>query len=428
MIIVVDTSALIHQPELLESCYASDDIIIPEVVISELDGLKSGTSSRAVSAREVFRIIESCETTQDEENGLRFIRPCGGYISITREILTTTDKESSKANDEKIISVAKDMTQHYDDVILLTQDRAMSILATIDGVVTQRHESTRKTYNGEIVVLDTYSGVIDDMYSQGYAYAPGHNLQVNTGVIVKEGSQSALGIVEDEFTIKHIRENFSPCGVNPVDASQKIAMDLLHGGHSGNVAEEFLGALSGRSGSGKTTLAIATGISAVQQGYYDRVIVFRPSEPVGKDIGFLPGGLDEKMEPWKQAIYDVTRTLGLSDVIGLGSGGKKCVPLEDILTIENINFVRGRTFTRSFVIVDEAQNLSMTELRTLASRCGMGSAFVCTFDPSQVDNAYLKEGRAEGVERFLTTVSGNPSAWHVRLTKPVRGGVSAIVE
>lgn len=431
MRIVVDTSSLIHQPDLLESCYPGDDIIISVVVISELDGMKNASSSRGAAAREVLRIIDAMDV--EIVDGTHFYtRPCGGHISIAHDSLPLPSKVKD-SNDNVIIGVALDEMQKQNgvNVVLLTQDRAMSILGESLGINTKRHESTNKPHTGQVVTLEGDQGIIDDMYAQGYAYVPDHGLEVNTGVIIKDGSSSVLGIVENDYSIKHVRENVSPCGIHPADASQRIALDLLYGGHSGVIEEEFLGALSGRSGSGKTTLAIAAGIQGVRDGYYDRVMVFRPSEPVGRDIGFLPGNLNEKMEPWNQAIYDVTRSLNLSDGISVRDdedGTMKVVSLEDVLSIENINYVRGRTFTRTYVIVDEAQNLSMTELRTLASRCGRGSAFVCTFDPSQVDNAYLKEGRAEGVERFLDNVIGDPSVWHIKLKKPVRGGVSAIVE
>lgn len=433
MRIVVDTSSLIHQPDLLVSCYPGDDIIISVVVIAEIDGMKNSSTPRGAAAREILRIIDNLDV--DIVDGTHFYsRPCGGHISIAHKGLPLP-QQCKESNDNEIIGVALDEIQNYgsEHVTLLTQDRAMSILAESLGVTVRRHESTHKPHSGNIVVLEGEGteGVINDMYAQGYAYVPDHGLEVNTGVIIKEGNVSVLGIVENDFSIKHVRENLSPCGIYPSDASQRIALDLLYGGHSGSVEEEFLGALSGRSGSGKTTLAIAAGIQGVRDGYYERVMVFRPSEPVGKDIGFLPGDLDKKMEPWNQAIYDVARSLNIADGVSmrdLDGGPSKVVPLEDVLSIENINYVRGRTFTQTFVIVDEAQNLGMTELRTLASRCGQGSAFVCTFDPSQVDNAYLKEGRAEGVERFLENVIGHPSVWHIKLRKPVRGGVSAIVE
>ena len=431
MRIVVDTSSLIHQPELLNECYPGDDIIISVVVIAELDGMKSSSSSRGASAREILRIIDAMEHSID--NCVHcYSRPCGGNIIVSHSSYPLPG-DIKESNDNTIIGVAlQEMDKNDDnDVILLTQDRAMSIIAESLGVATRRHESTKKVHTGEISIIEGPEGSVGDMYSQGYTYIPDHNLEVNSGVIIKEGNISALGIVENDFSIKNVRENINPCGINPVGAEQKIAVDLLYGGHCGVIEEEFLGALSGRSGSGKTTLAIAAGLQAVKDGYYDRVMVFRPSEPVGRDLGFLPGSIDEKMEPWKQAIYDVTRTLNLSDGMSIrddDNGLFSVVPLEDVLSIENINFVRGRTFTKTFVIVDEAQNLGVTELRTLASRCGQGSAFVCTFDPSQIDNAYLKEGRAEGVERFLSNVVGNSSVWHIQLQKPVRGGVSAIVE
>lgn len=430
MNIVVDTSSLIHQPELLIKCYRGDNIVIPVTVLFELDGLKNSSGLKGISAREVLRIIDNMERYTENQDLHCYLRPCQGRVIISYESKDLPGNVKN-SNDNAIIGCALKEMDNDTDTVLLTQDRAMSIIAESLGITTKRHESTKKVHTGKIAIIEGPEGSVGDMYSQGYTYIPDHNLEINSGVIIKEGNISALGIVESDFSIKNVRENFSPCGINPVGAEQKIAVDLLNGGHCGAVEEEFLGALSGRSGSGKTTLAIAAGLQAVKDGYYDRVMVFRPSEPVGRDLGYLPGSIDEKMEPWTRAIYDVTRTLHLSDGVSIrddDNGLFSVVPLEDVLSVENINFIRGRTFTRTFVIVDEAQNLGVTELRTLASRCGQGSAFVCTFDPSQIDNAYLKEGRAEGVERFLSNVAGHSSVWHIQLQKPVRGGVSAIVE
>lgn len=453
MFTVVDTSSIIHQPELLSDSYPDDTLVIPITVIGELDKLKKGSGATAASARHALSIIDEMRDSTDEadkytilpgisspegdvnsQRHLTYMRPSGQWLVIAGfhhiDSRLTTAHTGHNDNDLAIISVALQIYDNNAPVQILTQDRGLAFLSEMVGIPSLRHVSVPQGLDQGVCELINYPGSISDIYAQGAFYYDGDDITPNSGVIIKEGNSSALGIMGDDSVVRRVRDDIYPLGITPKDAHQTIAIDLMSGGHNGMYPEEFLGALSGRSGSGKTTLAIAIGLSGVSRGVYDRVMVFRPAEPVGKDVGFLPGSIEEKMAPWALAVKDVIRDLDIEDGIKTYDDRGNCaaVSIDEVLSVENVNFVRGRTFTNTFVIVDEAQNLTVTELRTLASRCGMGSAFVCTFDPSQIDNAYLRDGRAEGVEEFLEPLIGKPSVFHIQLNTPVRGGISALVD
>lgn len=373
-------------------------------------------------------------------------RPCGGTVRVElNHAGFTSDKfpsgfdHSLESNDLKIISVVKNLgdTNPNEEYVLVTQDRAMSVIADALNITTRRHELVVEDLSPGVVELEAPSfGLVADLYEDKFAYHESFaEYPVNTGVVITEGNASALAISTGEGTINLVEEkdySGSLYHVEPHGARQKIAAALLTGSHNhSHNPEEFLGALSGRSGSGKTTLAIAAGVQRVSAGDYDRIMIFRPTEPVGKDIGFLPGTVDDKMLPWTAAIDDILRDLGVGDFLDVYDADQDQQVMADpstLISVESINFVRGRSLKNTFVIVDEAQNCDLTELRTLASRCGKGSAFVCTFDPSQIDNAYLRSDKAEGVEAFLKMVMPHSMSWHVQLDCPLRGGVSALVE
>lgn len=439
MDIFVDTSSLIQQPDIITEHYKGDTLIIPLVVIHELDKLKTQSSSTGAAARETLRIIDSLEHTSTDGTTSTYSRGDDkgaviihlGFFSSPSQHIPSSMVNSDR-HDIRIINTALSHAESADnDVALLTQDRAMGIIAESLGLAVKTFTPVPQGIGTGMATLNTDQwGVVSDIYSEaGQAYIPEHGIPVNNGVVIKEGNSSALGIAVDEDTIVRVREKIEPYGLTPVDAPQTVAMDLLTGGHQGRYPEEFLGALSGRSGSGKTTLAVAAGLYGIQQGVYERMMIFRPTEPVGRDLGYLPGSLDKKMEPWQGAVNDVMRGLHVKDNVDKydEEKGHCSLSLDEVVSVESINFIRGRTLSDTFVIVDEAQNLGLTQLHTIVSRCGRGSALVLTFDPSQIDNAYLQQGRAEGVEHFLSTVLGNDAVWHVRLNTPVRGGISALV-
>lgn len=447
--LVFDTSTIIDDPHAINTGYPGEDIVLPLIVIMELDKLKTFDGNQGFSAREALRILDDMRKNGMSDGMVGSMkRDVGGFLFVDAEERSypVSDEESSfysrwmNSHDSDVVHCALKQKKSGHDVTLVTQDRAMSLIADILGVPAMGHGVEEIELTDGFVYIDSTEQEINDIFRDGEVlYMGDDEIPVNHGVVLSHGSQSALGIMDSLGYIQLVNRDMMSnalYGCSPKGVEQCFAASLLAGNHNGSFPREFLGALSGRSGSGKTTIALAAAIQGVSLGHYEKIIVFRPMESVGKDMGFLPGGVDEKMEPWTAAINDALQGIGVNksdfiiDKLDEDTGEHVMLELDkdSVLSVESVNFVRGRTFTNTFVIVDEAQNLGTTELKTLASRCGRGSAFVCTFDPSQIDNAYLKSKKNEGVVSFLDDILPHDMAWHIRLSTPIRGGVSALID
>ena len=457
MLYVFDTSALIHDPSIIDTCYPNSNIVIPVVVVRELDGLKNLSEHPGTAVRDVLRRLDnarensstntSTDLPQGGEYGI-FPRKCGGSITIAKKPHPLFLEDDGSSNDSEIISVAQSLHElnkkdnSNDEVCLITQDRAMSIIAASRGISTSRHISEADKFHLGSGV-EHYSPVYDEiavLYEDGIVEPDGaFDHPVNTGVVLStpgKGSSSALAIYNGLDFVGLENPDIQLGKVCPRGARQKIAAALMLGEHNGDHAGEFVGSLTGRAGSGKTMLAIACGVESIQRGVHDNIRIFRPTMPISKntDLGFLPGDIEEKMSPWKSAIGDVTDYLGLDDItVKKGMRRKSRHEDEDALdsilsriSVEPINFVRGRGFYNSFVIIDEAQNCEKHVLKTILSRLGEGSCAVLTWDATQVDNPYLR-GQAEGPLSILKDLMPNDMVFHVELRGSERGGVSAII-
>lgn len=440
---VCDTSAIIHDPSIITEGYPGEDIILPLVVIQELDKLKTQKGTKGFSARRALEYLDDAAERSSEGLSEGTARLCGGTVRVELNHVDVNavfpkNCAPTEGNDSLILSVVANLTQQTGkEHTLLTQDRAMLVLASALGIKAERHDLVpTELHPGVVETSPLTPDMIAEIYAEGEVYHPDfEDIPVNTGVVISEGSSSVLALSDGFGTLHRLGDedyaNLYHC--TPKGVRQKFASALLTGSHHGEYPEEFLGAISGRSGSGKTTLAVSAGLEGVSRGIYDRVMVFRPTMPVGRDIGFIPGSVDEKMKPWSAAVTDILHDLGADvegfiDVVHPNKGESIMQDVSSVISVEPMSYVRGRSLRRTFVIIDEAQNCDAMELRTLASRCGQGSACVLTFDPSQIDNAYLRSGRAEGVEAFLAGVQEHPMSWHIELDSPLRGGVSAIVD
>lgn len=427
MIRVFDTSALISDPSAILKGYPGDDIIIPSTVLEEeIDKLKSQQDYAGSAARQVIRNIEALREHGNVSDGVE--REVGGTFRVELNHITDSDKllppnAVVNSNDKKIILVTINLDNENDeDVILITQDISQSIIAETWGVKSERLPIVP---DGDelpvgIVEVDASAQEINDIYAaKGKAFIGG-DIPVNSGVILRAGvSQSALAISDGDGYVYRAMTDIRLGNIEPRGAEQIIAANLLMGYHAGDNSKEFIGSLNGRAGSGKTLMALSAGIKRVMAGDYSEIIIFRPTEPVGRDLGFLPGGMDEKMEPWSAAINDVIEEINTS-----GSS----FSAEEMISVQSSIHVRGRTFRNKWVIIEEAQNYEPLVLRTLLSRMGRDTAVVLTWDPSQVDNPYLRRNSAEGPVSIMKKLLGYDVAWHVQLKNPERGGISALID
>ena len=429
---VTDTSSLISNPSIVTDGYPGGNIVIPLTVVSELDDIKTKKQHPGSQARDVINRIDSLRQDSNRAgDGMVYHRPAGGTLRVERNHISEDNIPAGvkvETNDDRIILVAHNLgLEQPGDVVLLTQDRSMSITAEAWGVKTEYSDESGDEHDLGTGVVTMYvtDDDINSFYSEGELDHPDAlDVPVNTGVIAKApGGGSGLAVSDGLGMLVKVDTGNHPSWMTPRGANQNIANHLLMGGHFGHETTEFVGSLSGRAGAGKSFLAIASGLHrVVNTGEYRKVIVFRPTEPVGRDLGFLPGNMDEKLEPWRAAVDDVIESLGVTSVTGIDN---KAIAPEEVISVESVNFVRGRTLTDTFVIVDEAQNLEPVVLRTLLTRIGRGSAAVLTWDPSQIDNPFLRSGHL-GPETVLSPAMPDDSVWHVELPNPERGGVSAI--
>lgn len=456
---ILDTSVLIDNPHIIKNELIGDNIIIPLSVVRELDGLKNSlNSSQARQAREALRNIRYLLLDQTEEITPHSIedniiditslknkaeREHGGYLHIefNHNTIQQTDplyeKFNIETNDDRIIAVAYNYTHEEDKVVLLTKDTAMAIIATSLGVSSHLYTSSSDNFHPGtgLKQYDSIGDEVQKLYSGEVALLKPFEVlkdyPANTGVLVNGDSKAqALGISDGQH-IHPIKWDTFFAGSHARGAEQNVAASLMLGetkhdrdnGRNG----EFFGSISGRAGSGKTYLTIGCAIESVKQGVHENIKIFRPTVAPSKnsDLGYLPGDLEAKLEPWYYAISDALDNLGVDDITVKNKNGG-LVNITEKISIEPINFVRGRGFHNSFIIIDEAQNLETHEIITLLTRVGEGSCVVMTWDPSQIDNPLISSGKAEGPLEAIRRTQHNDMTWHVELKRSERGGVSAL--
>ncbi|VTR51311.1 PhoH-like ATP-binding protein [Actinobacillus pleuropneumoniae] len=315
-------------------------------------------------------------------------------------------------------------------VVLVSKDVLVRIKADVLGLTTQDYLSDRTADPSELYpgfsTIKVHPSVIDEFYS--YRYLPIKPLQLSYPlyphefVILKDemgsGKSALLHVNEDATRLEPLHLSNEPVwGISARNAQQRMAIELL-------LNDDIpLVTITGKAGTGKTLLALAAGLSKVEDEHkYKKLLIARPVVPMGKDIGYLPGEKEEKLRPWMQPIYDNleylfdTKKSGDIDKILMGLGS---------IQVEALTYIRGRSIPGQFIIVDEAQNLSRHEVKTIVSRAGEGSKVILMGDPEQIDHPYLdavSNGLTYVVERFKQEgLSG-----HITLTKGERSKLAQL--
>ena len=431
---VLDTNVLLHDPAALYA-FADNAVVVPIYVIEEIDRFKRDLNELGRSAREVSRTLDELRKQGELSNGIPL--PSGGTVQVyfTNRTIPVEVVQSNHAIDNRILAVAIDVKEAHPDapVILVSKDINLRIRADVLGLEAQDYDS-----NARLEINELYTGVIehdldgsevDDFYRTGFADIPASELPEiapNEFVHLKNRdnpSHSALGKVSRDLRgivpITRLKDGL--WGIRPRNKEQSFAIDLLMDD------EVKLVTLVGKAGTGKTLLAIAAGLhKATEEGIYQRVLVSRPIFPLGRDLGYLPGTVEEKLSPWMQPIFDnVEFLMGLSN--DEKKGGRSYRELVDlgILEIEPLTYIRGRSIPSQFMVVDEAQNLTPHEVKTIVSRAGEGTKIVLTGDPYQIDNPYMdstNNGLVHVVNRFRPEkISG-----HVTLFKGERSELAEL--
>lgn len=417
--LVLDTSVLLYDKESIHS-FPGNDIILPMIVLDELDRKKEKPGLLGENARYVNRYLDSLREFGSLQDGVD--------LNETNQTIRVMIKSGDLGEDSQLDPLLADnmiissalLCQKEDPdrvVKVITKDINLRVKCDALGLEAEDYyrdyislENTEFSGIEEISLSDTE---ISDLFSNSYVKT-NIELSENTYCICKgdSPSTSALGIYKSGMVHRldeGEKKTFSD--VTPRNKEQQFAMHALR--HD----DIPLVSLTGLAGSGKTFLALMAGLDAIGAKKYERIIVTRNIEPVGRDIGFLPGDVNEKMGPWMSPLMDNFRHHFKDKTyfeMMIEKGQIEIAPL---------SFIRGRTFSNSFIIVDEAQNASIHELKTIITRIGEGSKIVLMGDTDQIDTAYLDKrsnGLAIVVEKFKST---NLSA-HIHLKRGVRSDIA----
>jgi PhoH-like ATPase len=426
---VLDTNVLIHDPRAIFR-FEDNNVIIPIYVIEEVDQFKREGSERGRNARHIARVLDELRdkggslargVTLDSGGTLR--------VAVPSRRLELPSAIDHTAMDQAILQTAFDVreTDGGRPTVFVTMDTNLRIRADALGMVSQTYENQRveaDQLTSGIVELDIDGEEIDTFFRDGKLTPRDNAWAPNTCVLMRDRtnpSHTALGRFDGTkkaiMALRVPREGVM--GVRPRNKEQSFAIDLL-------LDESVrLVTLVGKAGTGKTLLALAAGLKrTMEDSAYTRMLVSRPVMPLGRDIGFLPGDVDEKLNPWMQPIFD--------NLEFLFSGGSRKGPrayaelLESgQIQVEPLTYIRGRSLPQQFIIVDEAQNLTPHEVKTIITRSGDGTKIVLTGDPGQIDNPYVdsaSNGLTIAAERFR----GEKLAAHIVLAKGERSDLAEL--
>jgi PhoH-like ATPase len=433
---VLDTSVLLHDPNAIFA-FQENDVIIPVAVIEELDNFKRKNDGRGKNSREVFRILEQLRKEAkivreplDSDDYWSASLPGEGLlrIEINHQVMTSLPQTFDKNKvDNRILSVALEMQRVYEQagssVTLVTKDLNLRLKGDILGLQAEDYLKTKINLQAVFTgIIEKYTSPdkIDLFYRQKYLDAAEEGFFPNQFVHLKDelGSpQSALAVYHDaEKHLLPLRNGkASPWGIKARNREQEFAMELL-------LNEEIkLVTLVGSAGTGKTLLALAAGLQQCESNKYKKVLVSRPIIPFGNDIGFLPGDKEEKLLPWMAPIYDNLEYI-------FQEGHKSNVPdlfATGMIETEALTYIRGRSIPNQFIIIDEAQNLTPHEVKTILTRVGDNSKIVLTGDPYQIDNPYL-DAESNGLIFAVETFKSHSISGHVQLFRGERSELAEI--
>jgi PhoH-like ATPase len=434
---VLDTNVLIADPDAPRQ-FHEHDVVIPLTVVEELDRLKTRMDETGVSARRALRALEALREHGNLHDGVAV--PGGGRVRVeVNHIASMVLPEglSFDKEDNRILATTANLAKELGEsrtVVLVSKDASVRIKAEALDLLAEEYRHER------VAIGEGYAGVeavelngsLDTLYAERRLTVPApRQLLANQFLVLRSGTQSALGqaratVAEGEDAeVVLLPDSPEVFGVRARSKEQQFALHLLRDPGVPIVS------LAGQAGTGKTFLALAAGLDAtLEEQAYDRVLVFRPVVPVGRqDLGFLPGDIDEKISPWMKAIHDLLGQLFRGSHDGDRRENYAADLVQGLLDdgtveLEPLTFIRGRTLVRTFAILDEAQNVEYGVLRSLASRLGEGSKLVLCHDTSQVDHPYVDPD--SGVAALVERLKGENLFGHVTLVKGERSAAAEL--
>lgn len=432
---VLDTNVLLHNAESIE-CFGDNTVVLPMAVIEELDKFKGHTDELGRNARHVIRRLDALRAAGNLRDGVPLNN--GGTLKIMTNLMTD-DLETGlevKMADNMILRVAYSLSKQG-EVIFVSKDINARLKADALGLQAVDFEKQKVNldelyagYSEELVPGE----IVDAFFRSEILESPGIGRYPNEFVLLKDKANekhTALAKVVKAGTLKHLCSQYDKVwNLQSRNKEQRLALELLLD------PEVMIVTLVGQAGTGKTLLALAAALQAtLTNRQYDRILVSRPIIPMGKDIGYLPGAKEEKLSHWMQPIFD-NLTYLLRDGAEDNSPNQKKKKLtaqekmhrllsENTIGLEALTYIRGRSIPQQYVIVDEAQNLTPHEVKTIISRSGEGTKMVLTGDPYQIDNPYL-DASSNGLIYAAERLKEQSIHGHITLRKSERSNLAAI--
>ncbi|MBR2345588.1 MAG: PhoH family protein [Lentisphaeria bacterium] len=446
---VLDTNVLLHSAASI-GCFHDNDVVIPMAVVEELDKFKKNSDELGRNSRRVIRLLDrlrekaqhpgaltrgvSLQSELPGATGKLFVLSVSALSGKADEVDGVFENELNlNSPDNRILRVARSLHDSGKHVIFISKDINLRLKADALGLKVMDFETRRtdgdneRNYNGYRKINLT-DAELDKLYHTRQI-PPGNIPELLTNEFALFASEtrekhSAIARKRADNTITLLEHREKVWNLSPRNKEQRMALDLLMD------PDIPLITLVGGAGTGKTLLALAAALQqTLHDNRYEKILVSRPIIPLGNDIGFLPGSKESKLASWMQPIFDNLEFLlgGEDDKKGKSSSRLTADSLINAhkLDLEAITYIRGRSIPRQFIIVDEAQNLTPHEVKTIISRCGNDSKMVLTGDPAQIDNPYL-DASGNGLSYTVDRLKGESIFGHITLTRSERSDLAAL--
>jgi PhoH-like ATPase len=460
---ILDTNVLLYDPSIIYN-FGKNDVYIPLVTLEELDKFKKSPNELGVNAREIIRDLDDLRVKGPLHKGVDL--EGGGKLYVKPVLLKKEDllELDDKYADNKILFVAKKLSESGDKKsILVTKDINLRVKADALGITSEDYafededappyegitnlfldendlndlyEKSRLKLSSDIEVInnqyvivypkvaDTEEEIfrmIDSRHRSENAFIDDYQKRITIGKVISgDHGENTLCLIGDGLS-----DSKKIAGIAAKNIKQEFAINALLDPDIGVVT------IQGKAGTGKTLLAIAAAISTTHNGYFNRVTITRPIISVGKDMGALPGGISEKMLPWMKAVEDAIDIIKQNDGYNCKSEMSSKFVSESgddeggILQVCPLSYIRGRSIAQSFMIIDEAQNLSPLEVKTILTRAGEGTKVVFTGDTDQIDVPYF-DNKSNGFAYLISRFKGNRLHAHITLTDGERSELAEI--
>ncbi|WP_204141145.1 PhoH family protein [Halomicronema sp. CCY15110] len=428
-VFLLDTNVLLHDPEAMRR-FQDNDVVLPITVIEELDRFKKQPDMVGRNARHTSRLLDELRQTGNLTDGIP-ITPAGGTLKVMlchRETLQKLPVElEGDKGDNAILAVGLELKQQCQcPVVLVSKDTNLRIKADALALAAEDYETDKvdveELYSGACEVSAT-PDQIDQFFANKRLDLPEavYPHQAVTLVDLTKPDHTAIAIADSRGQSLNPLTRLPKEGVlqiRPRNREQAFALELLL-----NDAVPLV-TLEGKAGTGKTLLAIAAGLHQVlNEKHYTRLLISRPIVPMGRDLGYLPGDIGEKLSPWMQPLYDnFDLIFGTADATNKPSHwrrGHEELMERGLLQIEPLTYIRGRSIPKQFLIIDEAQNLTPHEVKTILTRAGEGTKIVLTGDVDQIDSPYL-DAASNGISYVVERFKADPLGGHMTLMKGER--------